>query len=619
MALLKTILSPLDLKKFTYGQLYQLSQEIRKFMIEKVETHGGHLSSNLGVVELTLALHRVFDFSKDRLIWDVSHQSYVHKILTGRSKGFDNLRQWQGLSGFTDPDESIFDVVKVGHAGSSLSTALGLITGYEQENPHNLKKVVAVIGDAAISNGMAFEALNHLSHLKKNLIVILNDNQMSISKTIGGLSKHLAKFLSGNLYHTLKKDVEKFLNHLPIIGEALSQSAKSLVKVIKKNINPTLFEEFGIHYLGPLDGHDIEKLEKTLKNASFIKGPVLIHILTKKGKGWGKAEEDPTHYHGISAKTSQESPSYTQVFGNKMQNLAKTNANFSVITAAMTHGTGLASFAQNFSHRYFDVGIAEGHGVAFAGGISLAGHKPVVAIYSTFLQRALDQMFQEVSLQKESNPLFVVDRAGLVGEDGPTHHGTFDIAYTKFLPRMVLMAPKDGQELESMLEFGLSLNYPAVIRFPKGGFNSFNTCPPITLGKAEVLQEKQDAKVTLLSYGSLTGEILKIKEKFNFPFNWVNLRFAKPFDKETLLKFAKKGVPIISLEEHSLIGGVGQSISSFLLEQGVFVPFLKIGLKDQYYSHGKRDILLQEAGLSGLSLVNQITDFVKKQGGHHES
>lgn len=606
---LEKISHPEDIKGLNLNELKALAEEIREFLIKKVLETGGHLSSNLGVIEVTLALHYAFNLEKDRIFFDVSHQCYTHKLLTGRRDGFSNLRQWNGLSGFTDPCESPFDVVKSGHAGSSISVALGLQTAFEAKD--SKQRSIAFIGDASISNGLAFEALNHLGHLKNKTLIILNDNQMSISKTIGAVSRHLSRFISSKIYNNTKRDIEEMLEHIPMVGNSFGVFFKSMRKIVKKNLFPNLFEDLGVNYIGPVNGYNIGEMIKIFKNINELEGPVLIHVLTQKGKGFCKAEEDPTYYHGISGKNKSGGESFTSVFGKKMVELAEKNPELCVITAAMTDGTGLHEYARKYPDRYYDVGIAEEHAVAFASGLCLGGKKPVIAIYSTFMQRALDQMFHEISLQKTLAPVFVLDRSGLVGEDGPTHHGVFDIAYTRFLPGFILMSPKDARELEAMLEWSLKQKKPVVIRFPKGGFETYDSSPCIELGKSEVLLEEKDAELTFFTYGSLAGEVLKIKKLSSLKFNVVNLRFAKPLDEAAILSFASKTRKIVTLEEHSLIGGVGEAISSLLMEKGTGARVLKIGLRDQFYPHGARAKLLEEAGLTAEKILQSVSNFFK--------
>ncbi|OHD10049.1 MAG: 1-deoxy-D-xylulose-5-phosphate synthase [Spirochaetes bacterium GWB1_36_13] len=603
--MLEKIKSPEDLKTLHSLEIKALAREIREFMIEKVQRTGGHLASNLGVVELMIALHSVFDFKKDRIIFDVSHQSYVHKILSGRRDEFNHLREFGGISGFTDPLESVYDVFKVGHAGTSISTALGMKTAKEVLGRN--EKVIAFIGDASISNGVAFEAINHIGHLKKNLIIILNDNQMSISQTVGGFAKHLSRFISGKFYNTIKQDLESFLHDIPVIGDSVNQTIKNLKKTIKKQITPNIFEEFGINYIGPIDGYDVEQMIKIFSNSDYLSDePVIFHVLTKKGKGLKEAEENPTFYHGLSSSLKKKEDSFTAVFGEKMTEIAKKDPKIAVITAAMTDGTGLNQFSEELPAQYYDVGIAEEHAVAFAAGLAKEGLKPFIAIYSTFLQRAVDQIFQEVSLQEDINPVFVMDRSGLCGEDGPTHHGAFDIAYTRFFPRAVLISPKDGRELENMMEWAKDQNNPVFIRFPKGGFYSFPESKAIEYGKSEIILEEKEAEFTVFSYGSLTGEAYLMKDFLSKKFNLVNLRFAKPLDMETILYFAQKKLPIIVVEEHSLAGGVGEAVASLLMEKGFNNPFLRLGLEDYYYPHGERSLLLQTAGLDSKNLSVKI-------------
>jgi 1-deoxy-D-xylulose-5-phosphate synthase len=597
---------PDDLKQLNENQLHCLAQEIRSLLIHQVHLNGGHLSSNLGIIELTIALHYVYSFATDRILFDVSHQSYIHKILSGRLPLFGTLRQFQGLSGFTDPAESVYDVVKAGHAGAAISFGVGLSQATRMTGGN--EKTVVLIGDASIANGMAFEALNHLGHLKTGLLIILNDNQMSISKTVGAFSEYLSRFLSGSFYHHIKKDIRAVVSKIPMLGESINEALQQFRKTIKKSIVHNIFEELGVRYIGPIDGHDINGLIKTFSNLSLhANEPTLVHVMTQKGKGYPDAEKNPTKFHGISLKSANLNLSYTQVFGNKMQELARNKNNLAIITAAMTDGTGLNRFSELYPEKYFDVGIAEEHAVGFCAGLSYKGIKPYVAIYSTFMQRAVDQLFHEVSLQENINPVFVMDRSGLVGEDGPTHHGIYDIAYTKFLPRFVLMAPKDATELENMLDFAYDLNHPAVIRFAKETCpDCFTTSTPIALGQGEIILESPNAKLTILAYGSMVLQAYLLQNLMDIPFNLINLRFAKPLDNQKILDFAARKIPIVCLEEHSAMGGIGESIGNFLCENNAQVPFLKLGLPDEFVPHGERSLLFDRVGLSPLKLKDRI-------------
>ncbi len=628
-ALLQKINSPKDLKALSVEELPLLAREIRDYILEVVSMNGGHLGAALGAVDLTLALHYSFDTPKDTIVWDVGHQVHAHKIITGRRDHFRTFRQHGGLSGFSNKDESEHDAFTTGHGGTSISTSLGIAVANRLFSKD--AKVVAVIGDASLVSGMAFEGLNHAGHLKNNLVVILNDNEMSISPTVGALSRHLNKILSNPFYNHVRKDIEALLRRMPKVGERMVKTAKKIDEGLKNLLVPgLLFEELGFRYFGPLDGHNIEGLVQILRNISKINGPILVHVVTKKGKGYSIAETNPEKWHASTpfcietgeAKNSPKLKTYTQVFGETATQLASENKKIVAVTAAMCDGTGLVEFSKKFPDRFFDVGIAEEHGVAFSAGLAKAGARPLVAIYSTFLQRAQDQIIHDVALQGLP-VVFCLDRAGLVGEDGPTHHGVFDIAYLRKVPGMTLMAPRDGQELKKMLEYAAGhLEGPIAVRYPRGVVAEETNSPlknispaPIERGQAEILRQGKD--VLFLALGSMTYtayEAALLLEKEGIEAAVVNARFAKPLDEALILRLAKETDLILTLEEGTLLGGFGSAVLEFFERQeeaaGFILPKVKtLGIPDRFIEHGKRELLLDSLGLS----AKKITEFVLKE------
>src|SRR3989338_8286177 len=578
--LLTEINHPEDLKKLSVHELPELAKEIREYILEVVSTNGGHLGAALGAVDLTLAIHYCFNTPSDTVVWDVGHQVHAHKILTGRKEAFKTFRQQGGLSGFSNKNESRHDPFTTGHGGTSISTSLGIAVGQRILND-NQKKVIAVIGDASLVSGMAFEALNHAGHLKNNLIVILNDNEMSISPTVGALSRHLNKIITNPFYNHVRKDIESLIRRMPKVGERMIRAVKKVDEGLKNLLVPGLvFEELGFRYFGPLDGHNIEGLVQILNNISKIKGPVLLHVVTKKGKGYPIAEANPAKWHASTPfcietgepKKISTARTYTQVLGDVAIKLASENPKVGAITAAMCDGTGLIEFSKKFPDRFFVVGIAEEHGVSFAAGLAKAGLRPLVVIYSTFLQRAHDQIIHDVALQNLP-VVFCLDRAGLVGEDGPTHHGVFDLAYLRKVPGMTVLAPRDGRELDLMIRYAASHgDGPIAVRYPRGavaeeGQSALAKVDPAPLeqGKAEVLSEGAD--VAILAVGSMVYTAYaaaELLEKEGISATVVNARFVKPLDKETVLRLAKKVPLILTLEEGSLVGGFGGAVLEFL-------------------------------------------------------
>ncbi len=620
--LLGAIEDPSDLRKLPLEKLPALADELRRYITEVVMVNGGHLGSNLGTIELTLALHACFDFLTDRLVWDVSHQAYAHKILTGRREAFRTLRQKGGLSGFADPAESPYDTYAFGHAGTSLSTALGMACA--DALLHRERKVVAVIGDAAIASGMPFEALNHGGELDRNLLIILNDNEMSISKSVGGLIRYFNKIRIQPLVTETKKELQSLVKHIPLIGAPIDQAIEKLITTVKGAITPGhIFEELGFKYFGPIDGHNVRLLIDTLRTLKAIKGMVLLHIITEKGHGHARAEGDPTRAHGISPKKKEPAapheapaptPVYTKVFADTLVDLAEKDPRIVAITAAMPDGTGLVEFGKRFRDRYFDTGITEQHAVGLASGLCAAGLKPVAAIYSTFLQRGYDQLHQEICVGRKP-VVFCLDRAGIAGEDGATHHGVFDIAYLRALPGMVLMAPRDGGELRRMMAFALALDRPAAIRYPRasvpdaGGLGSGS---PIELGRAEIVREGKDG--ALVAYGAMVSPALEAAERLEAEdgrrLTVVNARFAKPVDRTMMLETAASHPFVLTIEDHALQGGFGSAVLEALADENMTTGarVRRIGIRDAYVPHGSRGELLAELGLDAHGIVAAARD-----------
>ena len=609
--ILEKIDSPKDLQQLDAEDLEVLAQEIREEIIDVVSKNPGHLSSNLGVVELTIALHRTFDFLNDKLIWDVGHQTYVHKLLTGRRKEFSTLRQYKGLSGFPNITESEYDPFTCGHSGHAISAALGIACADKINNVD--RNIIAVVGDAAIGAGMSLEALNHAGHLKRNLIVILNDNKMAISGTVGAIAMHINKIRTTPLYADFKKEVHHVLQSLPIVGKRMEHTLGHITEALKREITPgQIFVDLGFDYFGPIDGHNIQTLTETLQNIKNVEGPVLLHVITEKGKGFEPASANPERYHSAGnfkmhngkVKETPKDPkqvSYTKVFGKTIIELAEANKDIVAITAAMPDGTGLDAFSKEFPDRYFDVGICEQHAIGLANGLVAAGLKPVAAIYSTFLQRAYDQVFHDVCLQK-NGILLSLDRAGIVGNDGPTHNGVFDIAYLRHLPGITLMAPKDGAELKAMLHKAIQLNTPAAIRYPRANIpegSLDNDCNPVEIGKGEILREGRDG--VIIAYGAMVYPSMECADMLaekGIDVTVVNARFAKPLDEDLIMKVAGKNQIVITVEDHTEVGGFGSAILELLVEKGINTQNVrKMGIPDRFTEQGSRDIILKTLNL----------------------
>ena len=613
--ILEQIKGPEDLKNMSPEELCVLAGEIRTFLIEKISHTGGHLASNLGVVELTIALLRTFDLPKDKIIWDVGHQSYTHKILSGRMQEFDELRQYGGLSGFPKRKESPYDAFDTGHSSTSISAGLGIAQGRDILGEDY--KVVSVIGDGALTGGMAYEALNNAARMKKNFIIVLNDNKMSISENVGGMSRYLGGLRTGNGYNDLKKNVADTLERIPVVGERMIDRIKRTKNSIKQLFIPgMLFENMGITYLGPVDGHNIQALCKVFKEAQKLDHAVLVHVLTKKGKGYEPAEKNPAAFHGVSPfdiKTGRpvaekKYPTYTDVFSKKMCQLGETHPELVAVTAAMPDGTGVAAFGKRFPDRFFDVGIAEAHAVTSAAGMAAAGLRPVVAVYSSFLQRGYDQILHDVCIQNLP-VIFAVDRAGLVGSDGETHQGIFDYSYLTSIPNMSVAAPKNLWELRAMLDFAMDYKAPFAIRYPRGtayrGLKEF--MQPISYGKGEMLYEEED--IALLAVGSMvsTGEHVreKLKEE-SYSCTLANARFVKPFDKELVERLAKNHRLIVTMEENVLQGGFGLPVTAYIHEHYPQVKVLNIALPDAYVEHGNVSVLREGLGIDSDSIIRKL-------------
>ena len=613
--LLDTINHPARLRELAVEQLPALAEELRRFLIESVAQTGGHLSSNLGTIELTLALHYVYNTPEDRLVWDVGHQTYAHKILTGRREGMARLRSHGGVSGFPKRSESEFDTFGVGHSSTSISAALGMAqaTRLKGENRHT----VAIIGDGAMSAGQAFEALNNAGVADANMLVILNDNDMSISPPVGALHKHLARILSGSAFNAARKAGEKMLS----VSPSLLEFANRVEGHVKGLLSPgTLFEELGFNYIGPIDGHDLDALIPTLQNLQKLPGPQFLHVITKKGQGYKLAEADPVRYHGVSkfqpdlgldGEKPGDRPSYTQIFGDWLCDMAATDDRLVAITPAMGEGSGMMRFAERFPTRYFDVGIAEQHAVTFAAGLACEGLRPVLAIYSTFLQRGYDQLLHDVALQNLP-VVFALDRGGLVGADGPTHHGTFDLSYITCIPNMVLMTPADENECRQMLTTAFRHDGPAAVRYPRGagmGVKPEKTLGALPVGKGEI--RRQGRRVALLAFGAMLAPALAAAEELDATV--ANMRFVKPIDRELILQLAAEHSLLVSVEENVLIGGAGAEVARVLEDAGSTVNFVRIGLPDRFIDHGDQALLLAETGLDKNGILQKVHSCLKPQ------
>jgi 1-deoxy-D-xylulose-5-phosphate synthase len=619
--LLSKINGPHDLKRLKPEELEPLAAELRAFLLETVTATGGHLASNLGCVELSIALHYCFNSPKDKIIWDVGHQAYTHKILTGRRDAFHTQRCYKGLSGFPKRSESIHDAFGAGHSSTSISAGLGMAVANGLN--HDQSRVISVIGDGSLTGGMAFEALNQAGHLNKNLIVVLNDNEMSISKNVGALSSFISRKMTGGYYRSLKKEMEGVLASIPAIGGNILHFAKKAENSLKGFLTPgTLFEALGFEYIGPIAGHDLPTMLSVLENMKKIEGPILLHVMTKKGKGYKPAEDTPDKYHGIAAAkpagapaSKPAPPSYTAVFGDTMVKLGESDPKVVAITAAMPDGTGLSPFAKRFPDRFFDVGIAEQHALCFAAGLAAEGFRPVAAIYSTFVQRAYDQVFHDICLQKL--PVTVaLDRAGLVGDDGPTHHGAFDISFLRHLPELTVMAPKDENELQHMLKTAVYSGRPMSLRYPRGaGFGATldRDLKEIEIGKGELLLDGAD--LTLIAIGSTVYPALEaaalLKEKGIFA-AVVNARFVKPLDRELILAQAEKTGCLVTVEENALQGGFGSAVLELIADAGMSAVRVKrLGIPDSFVEQGSQAQLRADLGINGAGIAASSEAFLQ--------
>lgn len=621
--MLEKIQKPNDIKKLPADQLPALAEEIREFIIESLSKTGGHLASNLGVVELTIAMHRVFDLPKDKLIWDVGHQSYTHKILTGRKDGFETLRREGGISGFPKRSESDCDVFDTGHSSTSISAGVGYVRARELKKENY--SVVSIIGDGALTGGMAYEALNNAASLKSNFIIVLNDNEMSITENVGGMSSYLSGLRTASAYTDFKMDVTKALNRIPGIGPSMVDAMRKTKSSIKQIIIPgMLFEDMGLTYLGPVDGHNIPQLIKIFQEAKRFEGPILVHVLTQKGRGYEPAMRHPARFHGagpFDVKTGlpvgKSNPTYTDVFSTVMRKMGDRRKDVAAVTAAMMTGVGLKRFSNMFPDRCFDVGIAEEHAVTFAAALSLGGITPVVAIYSSFLQRAYDQIMHDVCMQN-LHVVFAIDRAGLVGYDGETHHGIFDLSYLGSMPNMTILAPKNLWELSDMIKFAVDYDGPIAVRYPRGeaytGLKEFRA--PICLGKAEVIHE--GSRVALLAVGSMVKmaeEVQKqLKERMDMDAALVNARFVKPIDEELLRSFADTYELVVTLEENVKDGGFGERVLAFAEEEDLPFGVEIIALPDRFIPHGSVSYQMKQVGFTPEDICGRIEEYYRKQG-----
>lgn len=611
--LLKQINYPQDLRLYRQNQLLQISDELRRFLLNSVSRSSGHLASGLGVIELTVALHYVYNTPFDQLIWDVGHQAYPHKILTGRRDQMLSIRQKDGLHPFPWREESEYDVLSTGHSSTSISAALGIAIAEQQKQSN--RKVACVIGDGALTAGMAFEAMNHAGHLKPDMLVIINDNDMSISENVGGLNQHLAQILSSRTYATLREGGKKVFAGIPPVKEFLKKTEEHIKGLMTPAI---LFEELGFNYIGPIDGHDIDNLVNTLSKVRQLKGPQLLHVVTQKGKGYAPAEKNPILWHGVPkfdpsagviTKQPSNNPTYSQIFGDWLCEMAEHDKQLVAITPAMSEGSGMTKFAKCYPEQFFDVAIAEQHAVTFAAGLAISGRKPVIAIYSTFLQRAYDQVIHDIAIQNLS-VLFAIDRAGIVGQDGPTHQGAFDISYLRCIPNLVIMAPSSNIECRNMLYTGYHYQGPALVRYPRGETRSEQAQPmqAIEIGKSKQIRQGKD--IAILNFGSLLDEALKSAEELDATV--IDMRFIKPLDEEAILQAAQNYATIVTLEENAVQGGAGSAVNEFILSKKLKCDMLNIGLPDIFIPQGTQAEIRHDIGLSADKLTEKITNFINQ-------
>jgi len=624
--MLDQIKSTRDVKKLDLEELETLCQEIREEILLTVSKTGGHLASSLGVVEMTAVLHYVFDFPRDKVVWDVGHQSYAHKLLTGRRDRFHTLRQYEGISGFPKRDESPYDAFDSGHSGTSISSALGMAEARRLKGEEG--RIIAVIGDGSMTAGLAFEGLNQAGHIDQDLIVILNDNEMSISRNVGALSSYLNRLMTGELVNRFRNDMKDFLETLPGIGKSVLRFAKQAEESVKGFLMPgLLFEELGMKYIGPIDGHRLDYLIETFQNIKKLKGPILVHVVTKKGKGYPPAERNPDLFHGVPPfiietgelrnDSKKKPPTYTEVFGETLCQLAKENKRLVAITAAMQSGTGLEEFSRRFPERFYDIGIAEQHAVTFAAGLALEGMKPVVAIYSTFLQRAYDQVLQDVCLQ--NLPVtFALDRGGIVGEDGPTHHGLFDFSYLRHIPNMIVMVPKDENEFQHMIKTATEWPMPVAFRYPRGrGEGARREMPlrSIDMGKGEVLRTGED--IVIIAIGSTVYPSLRAAERLaevGIQAAVINSRFLKPLDGDLLCDWAKRTGKVLTVEENVIQGGFGSAVLELFQEKGLFsIPVKRLGIPDTFVEHGPQALLREKYGIDEKGIFKGVESMFEEE------
>ncbi len=613
-----------DIKKISKADWGVLAEEIRAFLIEKISVSGGHLASNLGVVELTMALHLAFDLPKDKIVWDVGHQSYTHKILTGRMDGFDTLRKYGGMSGFPKRCESDCDCFNTGHSSTSISAGLGYAMARQIKGGDY--KVVSVIGDGAMTGGMAYEAMNNASRIRSNFIIVLNDNNMSISENVGGLSKHLNNLRTAKPYQEIKTGIANSLSRIPVCGEGIVERLRKTKSGIKHLLVPgMLFEDMGIMYLGPVDGHNVSQMVKAFKEATRLQGPVLVHVMTQKGKGYRPAERHPARFHGTDPfdvgtglpLKKRVKANYTDVFSTVMCKLGERDPSVVAVTAAMSDGTGLKRFHNKYPDRFFDVGIAEGHMATFAAGLAAAGLKPVVAVYSSFLQRAYDQVLHDVCIQNLP-VVFAVDRAGLVGSDGETHQGIFDLSYLCSIPNMTVMAPKNKWELSDMIKFAVNLGGPAAVRYPRGeaydGLKEYRS--PLVYGKSEMLYE--EGQIAVLALGSMVKTAETVRELLHekgYRCTLINARFAKPLDEEQILSLTDRHELIVTMEENVISGGFGERVTELLNRNAVGIHVVNAAIGDVYVEHGNVEILRRVVGIDAKEIVRRVVEEYRRVKG----
>ena len=614
--LLSKIDSPDDLRLLHQDKLPQVSNELRSYLLNSVSKSSGHFASGLGTIELTVALHYVYNTPFDQLIWDVGHQAYPHKILTGRRDQLSTIRQKDGLHPFPWREESEYDVLSVGHSSTSISAALGMAVANEKEGEN--RKVVAVIGDGAMTAGMAFEALNHGGDINKDMLIILNDNEMSISENVGALNNHLAKMLSGSLYTGIREGSKRLLDNIPPIKELASRAEEHIKGMV---VPSTFFEELGFNYIGPIDGHDVNGLADTIRNMRNLKGPQILHIATKKGKGYEAAEQDPIKYHAVPKftpgdanlpKAKAATPSYSKVFGDWLCATAEQDEKLVAITPAMREGSGMVEFSQRFPDKYFDVAIAEQHAVTFAAGLAIGGQNTIVAIYSSFLQRGYDQLIHDIAIQNLP-VLFAIDRAGIVGADGPTHQGSFDLSFMRCIPNMVIMTPSDERECQLMLTTGHKHTGPAAVRYPRGSgtgvdYPAINETIEIGKGLVKRQSSQQNEKIALLSFGTMLGEAEQAAIALDATL--VDMRFVKPLDEALISELAQSHDYLVTVEDNVIAGGAGSAVNEFILNNGIAIKVLNIGLPDQFIKHGTQAEIHQELGLDAEGMINRINGFI---------